>query len=395
MFFSLRKKGMRNRIFQGFLFVLFFIVISGIQTVSSKASHFLEIGNKVYFRKFGKNALPKTMIWYDYLTEPTWEKGSFVAVYDKKTKKVSKAFDDNGGSLWFADNRFYTTYKDEVYSVDKKGRSYKKISDSGFLRTVINKKYVVVDEYDKSVIVKGGKRISEITPSVDLMDDHYGIYSVRTGEFYDSYIEIWCKDLKVQTPPVLLGTIELQGLGMDADDYSLIEMVRKNSNIYFSMTLYTGNAHYLNGGCIYKANPKKKNSLKLVRTDLVKNSIIQAFSVDKNGKVKTFVGGDYTTNSSWIEGNKLYTYLKNGNKRLVTKDFPKLLRSKGGDDIEYHISTEQMIDGNLFMLVNKQKRNPSKDIGWKMAYDIMERYYVRIPIKNVKNTQILYRDVFK
>lgn len=54
-----------------------------------------------------------------------------------------------------------------------------------------------------------------------------------------------------------------------------------------------------------------------------------------------------------------------------------------------------MIDGNLFMLVNKQKRNPSKDIGWKMAYDIMERYYVRIPIKNVKNTQILYRDVFK
>lgn len=47
------------------------------------------------------------------------------------------------------------------------------------------------------------------------------------------------------------------------------------------------------------------------------------------------------------------------------------------------------------MLVNKQKYNQSKDIGWKMAYDIMERYYVRIPVNNVKNTQIFHKDVFK
>ena len=333
------------------------------------------------------------MIWYDYLTEPIWKKGSFVAVYDKKTKKVSKAFDDDGNVLYYADNRFYTQYKNKVYSVDKKGKNYKKISDSGSLEGVFNKNYIVVNEKDKSKIYKKGKKESELRPSLELTDGHYAIYSKPSSESYPEYVSIWCKDLKSKKAAVLLGTIELRSLEMEADDYHLLEMKRKNSDIYFSISVFTGNAHYLNGGVLYKANPKKKNSLKLITKNLFNDdySIIKHFDVDNNGKVKTFVGDK----PARFEGKKLYFYQANGKKKLITADFPKLLGSKGGYDITYDISDDAYIDGNLFMIVSKHKPNPSKDIGWRSAYDIIDRYYVRVPINNADNTQILYKYVFK
>ena len=163
MYLNQKKKGIGKRLATLLLFISVFISSLWVQklyaSAENKSKYFVEIGDKVYFRKFGKNALPKTMIWYDYLTEPTWKKGSFVAVYDKKTKKVSKAFDDDGSVLYYADNRFYTQYKNKVYSVDKKGKNYKKISDNGSLKGVFNKNYIVVNEKDKSKIYKKGKKI--------------------------------------------------------------------------------------------------------------------------------------------------------------------------------------------------------------------------------------------
>ena len=72
-----------------------------------KAAYFQKIGDKVYFRKFGKNALLKTAEWGSHLSYPTGEKGSFIAVYDNTTKEVSKAFDDAGGEFYYMNNRFY------------------------------------------------------------------------------------------------------------------------------------------------------------------------------------------------------------------------------------------------------------------------------------------------
>lgn len=56
----------------------------------------MKIGDKVYFRKFGKDVLPSCEPGWNYSDYSTSEKGSFIAVYNTKTGKVSKAFDDNG-----------------------------------------------------------------------------------------------------------------------------------------------------------------------------------------------------------------------------------------------------------------------------------------------------------
>jgi len=284
-------------------------------------------------------------------------------------------------------------HKDTVYSVDKNGKKYKKLTNNGELVGGFNKKYIVVNKYKnnqrniiktiiKTIIYKNGKKDSEMNVDEDyifpvITDGRYAIYEGYTGEFAER--EIWCKDLKSKKAPVLLGTIKFENLFDGADNCKLMLMKRKKTNIYFSMTLYTGMAKYFCGNCVFRADPKKKNSLKL----LSKKMII--FDVDNKGRVKD------------VDKNCFYD--SNGKKKLITKDLSKLLGSaekdKGKEGIYYYISTDKYIDGDLFMLINRQIANVEKDIGWKSAFDILERYYVRIPVKNPNGIQILYKDVFK
>lgn len=413
MYFNLKKKKTSTRFLSALLFLSVFVTSIVIQTMQVKAywmddyeiknkTYFIKIGDKVYFRKFGKNALPQDMWLHDYLEYPTGEKGSFIATYDTKTKKVSKAFNDDGSFFVYMNKRFYMQHKDTVYSVDKNGKKYKKLTNNGELVGGFNKKYIVVNKYKnnrsniiKSIIYKDGKQDSELNVNEKdrfqmITDGRYAVYYDYTNK-YGSEREIWCKDLKSKKAPVLLGTIKLWNLFEGADDCKLMLMKRKKSSIYFSMTLYTGWALDFSN-CVFKADPEKKNSLKLLNKGIV------LFDVDNKERVK-----DIDKNVISYDGKKLYFYGSNGKKKLITRDLPKLLGSeilgsKGIDNdnewLYYNISTEKYIDGNLFMIVDRSKNDPSKDIGWKSNLTILERYYVRIPVKNPNGIQILYKDVF-
>ena len=61
---------------------------------------------------------------------------------------------------------------------------------------------------------------------------------------------------------------------------------------------------------------------------------------------------------------------------------------------EYTVSAEAYIDGNLFMMIDRNRFNEGS-VGEIYEYDIVERYYVIIPVNNSKEVQILYKDVFK
>jgi len=408
MYFNLKKKKIVPRVLSTLLFLSVFVTSIIIQTMQVKAywmddyeiknkTYFVKIGDKVYFRKFGKNALPRDMWLHDYLEYPTGEKGSFIATYDTKTKKVSKAFNDDGSFFVYMNKRFYMQHKDTVYSVDKNGKKYKKLTNNGELVGGFNKKYIVVNKYKnnrsniiKSIIYKDGKQDSELNVNEKdrfqmITDGRYAVYYDYTNK-YGSEREIWCKDLKSKKAPVLLGTIKLWNLFEGADDCKLMLMKRKKSSIYFSMTLYTGWALDFSN-CVFKADPEKKNSLKLLNKGIV------LFDVDNKERVK-----DVDKNCISYDGEKIYFNDSNGKKKLITKDLSKLLGSaekdKGKEGIYYYISTDKYIDGDLFMLINRQIANVEKDIGWKSAFDILERYYVRIPVKNPNGIQILYKDVF-
>lgn len=411
MSIELKKKRIRSRILSAILFISVFMTSIMFHTMPAKAEYFRKIGDKVYFRKFGKNALPKTADWAEYLAYPTGEKGSFIAVYDNTTKEVSKAFDDAGGEFYYMNERFFMQHKDTVYSVDENGNEYEELTDKGDILGCFNKEYLVVNEYKednqgaktilKSIIYKNGEKDSEWDAGERLQfsmktDGRYAIY--REFNYYDNFAEIWCKDLKSKKAPVLLGRINLEKLRSGTDTCELLQMKRKKSDIYFSISLRTGNMGYLAGGCVYKANPNKKNSLKLMTKNLMgeikynggETYYIKDFDVDGKGRVKTFS----LRNTTYLNGKVLYFYDSKGKKKLITNDLLKLLKIKATMPDEYTASAEAYIDGNLFMMIDRNRFNEGS-VGERYEYDIIERYYVRIPVKNPKGIQIMYKDVFK
>ena len=46
------------------------------------------------------------------------------------------------------------------------------------------------------------------------------------------------------------------------------------------------------------------------------------------------------------------------------------------------------------MMIDRSRFNEGS-VGEIYEYDIVERYYVRIPVNNPKEVQILYKDIFK
>ena len=411
MYFNLKKKRTATRFLSVLLFITVLMINTVVQSMTVKAAYFQKIGDKVYFRKFGKNALLKTAEWGSHISYPTGEKGSFIAVYDNTTKEVSKAFDDAGGEFYYMNNRFFTQHKDTVYSVNENGNGYKVLTDKGDILGCFNKEYLAVNQYKKdkhgiskiikSIIYKNGEKDSEFNTGEKFefsmkTDGRYAIYQERN--YSTNFTKIWCKDLESNKAPVLLGKINLEKLLSGTDFCELVQMKRKKSSIYFSISLHSGNAGHLVGGYVYKANPDKKNSLKLMTGNLTgeisynggETYYIKDFNVDNNGKVKTFS----LRNATHIYGKVLYFYDSKGKKKLITDDLLKLLKIKAIKSDEYVVAADSCIDGNLFMIIDRERLNP-KPVGERYEYDIVERYYVRIPVDNPEGIQILYKDVFK
>lgn len=411
MSIELKKRRIKSRFLSVLLFISVFMTSLMFQTMPAKAEYFLKIGDKVYFRKFGKNALSKSAPWAAYLSYPTGEKGSFIAVYDNATKEVSKAFDDAGGEFYYMNNRFYMQHEDVVYSVDENGNEYRELTDKGRILGCFNKEYLVVNQYKennqgvskiiKSLVYKNGEKDSEFNTGEKFefsmkTEGRYAIY--QEPNYSGNYTKIWCKDLKSNKAPVLLGKINFEKLLSGSDSCELFHMKRKKSDIYFSMSLHSGNAGHLMGGCVYKAQPDKKNSLKLMTKNLMgkmrydggETYYIKDFNVDNKGKVKTFS----LRNSTHLYGKVLYFYDSKGKKKLITNDLIKLLKIKATMPDEYTVAAEAYIDGNLFMMIDRSRFNEGS-VGEIYEYDIVERYYVRIPVNNPKEVQILYKDIFK
>ena len=103
----------------------------------------------------------------------------------------------------------------------------------------------------------------------------------------------------------------------------------------------------------------------MISDNLVENySSIKDFDIDKKGRVKLFSK-------------------KNIDEKVAIKALIKKIQHKENNkDIQFRISDSEYIDGNCFMLKAEY------------TYDVLERYYVRIPVKNPNGIQILYKDVF-
>ncbi|MCQ2549707.1 MAG: hypothetical protein MJ134_06670 [Lachnospiraceae bacterium] len=101
--------------------------------VTNNCAYFVKVGDYVYFREYGKNALDQLAIWGGFLDHPTGEQ-SLIKCYNEETGELSSGFIDFGyGKMVFSDGVFFLNGLDYsktesdyglpyVYSVDMEGK---------------------------------------------------------------------------------------------------------------------------------------------------------------------------------------------------------------------------------------------------------------------------------
>lgn len=398
---------------QGLLFGIFAVGIllftQGI-SVDAKDGYFVEINDRVYFRKYGKEALEKKALWGDYFNYPTGKGGSFVAAYDKKNGQVKELFKDDGGRLYYDDRRFYFEkrqddenghYKTIVYEVEKNGKNPRilaeyanilELSDRGYLVlnvTEPNEKLAIEVMRDGDKLFRTGVSVNEEgIEYIGIVGDYllYGILKYKDHQLIR--FDIHGMDLTGTSDTVKLGSLNLKDKLVDYIDIG--NVVWKKGKAYFSAFCVEGSGHHISEGFVYRVDPKKKNSLKKITGEVFgAYDKIPTFAVTEKGKIRLF---QYKENEVFTDKNSVYLFEKGKKKKLIVKDIRKLFHSsKGGN---YELAAAEYIDGAVYMIVNKQKRDPAEDIGWREAFKVLERYYVRVSLKDGKNVTILYKDKF-
>lgn len=382
------------------------LIFAVFSRAKADEGYFIEEGNKVYIRKFGKQALEKTALWGDYLNNPTKKGGSSISIYNKSTGELKTAFKDNGGKLYYDEKGFYLEAEDPkegriVYRVDKDGKD-PRILAYGRIMGLSEEGYLTVQSFEDGFtaleVFKDGDKLFWQTadkPGSYMeymgMADHYLIYLIRSdyGTSAGNKLDIFVLDLKGKTEAVKVGKLDLTKEMSDSVEVG--KVIRKNGKLYFSAFYYGGTGHFISSGYVYRADPKKKNSLKQLTKDICgKFEREPDFTVEANERIKVSL---YAKNEIIIQGKKIFLSLPDGGKKSVVKDYTKLFGSSGSG--EYSVADARYIDGDIYMIVHKQKRNPKEDIGWREAYTILERYYVRLPVEGgIKAAKILYKDKF-
>ena len=405
------NKGLKNicTFIFGFLAVSFMLFTQTIGA-AAKDGYFVEVKDKVYFRKYGKEALEKTALWGYYFNYPKGDGGSFVASYDKSTGQVKALFDDDGGRLYYDDKRFYfenkqgedNDYKSIVYAVDKIGKNTKVLYEYGTILELSKRGYLAVQTFNMGTastveIIKNAHRIFRINTGkgmeavqyIGIADDYliYGILHYQDGKLLG--IDVYGKGLNVTSKPIKLGSLNMEDKFVDGIDIG--NVIFKKGKVYFSVFCFDGSGHFISEGFVYSADPMKNNSLKTVTGDVYgKYQKIPYFTVNNKGRVKL---SEYKKNEVFQNKNSVYLFKKDNDKKLIVKDIRKLFgKSAGG---EYEVASADYIDGAVYMIINKQKREPSEDIGWREAYRVLERYYVRVPLDlKTEAVKTLYTDKF-
>lgn len=347
------------KIFFSFIFVLIALgFMVQIQTIvaEAKTGYFVEVKDKVYFKKYGKDALEQTALWGDYFNYPTGRGGSFVASYDKNTGQVKALFGDDGDRLYYHNKSFYfehkygenNNYKSIVYSTDEFGHNTKVLCEYGTISDLSSQGYLVVETFKPGT-----------ASSIEVLKDGNLIFHISTDKETES----------------------IQYVGI-AKDYLLYAVLHYQNYKLIRIDVY---GKKLNG--VSKA--LKLGSLNM--EDKFADGIdIGNFTVNGKGKVKL---SEYKKNEVFQDGNSVYLFNADNNKQLILKDLRKLFKNSVG--VTYDVAAADYIDGAVYMIINAQKRDPDADIGWREAYRVLERYYVRIPVSTKKgNMKIFYIDKF-
>lgn len=365
--------------------------ISDEDKVLNNGNHFVQIGNRVYFRIPSAEAMNKGAVFASFLDSVP---GSTLVSYDLTTGETNPVTADNGcGKLYVSNGILMVTNSmdDETktytmlegiklktfYVYDYDGQSYLGVDPTGT--------YVVISDFDyleshtRYTILKDGVHHAEI--SCPELYDYVGfcdgtlLYITREGD------ELFLlKSYNLETgEEISLGEVPVS----EYESYpgTPEQLWVEGSQFYLSLANYEGTGHFYAGANLLVGDAHTPDSVEekyleasdeefpnhAPRFTVNLDSINKAEGIPGTADVNNDTGeiGYYDENGSWVPVLRGFSSQYSGDYET-------------GTDVE----VVEFVGDKLFVVQNDLLHTPEEDIGWRTAYRRTHTVIEMIDIKS-------------
>lgn len=343
-------------------------------TVYNDGGHFVQIGNKVYFRQPGQEAMAMSALYGDY--SGTTGADSALVSYDLDTQETAVVFDDCGyGSIYYNGGCFYIPMTDAegnfiLSKVNPDGsREHVDADDIGGCSK--DGKYLALLKFDENYntgisVYKDGEFLSDIKSEteslyVEAIDNDYLIYRAMDFASEEYTSDLYAYDLNSLTS-LKLGTLPSYEDMMGSAE--IAQVVFDGNKLYFSLGVYGGTGHFLYSAYFCEADLTAEGSLVCDSANGGEEEVIPAFIIE-NGEFTVTEGVPMSAKANVGDGN-IYVYDEAGKGRVIASGYE--YQDISEDETGYFIEGVCYLNGRVFAVKNLEQRKPEDDIGWRYAY---------------------------
>ena len=360
--------------------------------VENNGGFYVRVGGKVYFRKYGADALGKLAIFGEF-TEDWNATGdeSEIMSYDLTTRRMETVFKDTGyGEIYVGDGGFYLQERVNGapcvawYAPD--GAERRVIAD-GTPLGVTDGGLLAVSDGDSFFLYRNGRSagyfISEF-PMIfaGLSEDGLFLFDTERSPDADEYGTLQCT--LWQLSPGSEGTLLRLG-SLPETDYMYGaepgQFAAAGEQIGGVMGYYAGTGHFLNDFAAFTATPGVQDSLLVL--DVAPDGEDGEPSLPKltfdeagNAAAVPYLYGDLRI--GYGEGNDGDLELYDGFQWTTLQEGFASFRTDGGGYAKLAQNMEY-VDGAAYVTLAAAYASPLDDIGWRDAYALLDMFYVVVP----------------
>ncbi|MBQ9643502.1 MAG: hypothetical protein IJV26_05615 [Lachnospiraceae bacterium] len=319
--------------------------------VENNGGFFMRVGSRIFFRKYGKDVLPESVLFGNFLNMAGQPETSELCAYDPETNEIEVVFEDHGyGRIYAAANGFWLKQRredglwdDAVY-----------VSEDGSQREVYPMEHPVgVNEEGSLVVLEameenrgpdlmvrcGGEETARVWPEDSEALSFCGIAGndvvFLVYNYQEQSSDLYSMDART-AELTHLGAVELPE-GTEPGSYPEPERFEpERDGVALTFGWYGGTGHFLNHSAVFTAIPGTADSLRLKETGVLEEKS------DPEWTRVLYPDIDYNADPTRI------------------------------------VQSIEWIDGDAYVITALARRVPEDDIGWREAYTCLQMNWDRI-----------------
>ena len=361
--------------------------------VENNGGEYVRVGERVYFRKYGTNALDTLATFGEFVHGWVTGDESEIMFRDLKTGAVKTAFKDTGyGGLYVADNSFYLqeriNSKDYVVRYSPDGATRETVRE-GTLLDITDSGLLAVEQYEGKntsfSFYRDGKEVGSYQAETGytyagLSDDGLFLLNIEnkpeTDEGAVSICTLWQLTPDGKTL-LCLGTLPESDYMYGAEPE---QFVSSGTQIGLVVGYYAGTGHFLNDLAVVTATPGAENSLSVFDTNVdseiyFETEYLPRLSVSEGGEIVSVPYLPGEVQIGWEEENNGDLRVYDGERwQTFVWDFlPERLDGSGYQRISQQL---EYVGGTVYATLANAYASPLDDIGWRSAFRLLNMSYL-------------------